>query len=66
MLKKWENTSHAYQLRYSARRAVRLRDGKTAIDLIFRALKTDFSILFGEPRRTLLTLFAASLLRVLP
>ncbi len=66
LLEKWENTARAYQLRYLARRAVRLRDGKTAIELIFRALKTDFSILFGEPRRTLLTLFAACLLRILP
>ena len=66
LLEKWENTARAYQLRYLARRAVRLRDGKIAIELIDRALKTDFSILIREPRRTLLTLFAAYLLQFLP
>ena len=66
LLEKWENTARAYQLRYLARRAVRLRDGKIAIELIDRALKTDSSILIREPRRTLLTLFAAYLLQFLP
>ncbi|MGF1487831.1 MAG: glycosyltransferase family 2 protein [Prochloraceae cyanobacterium] len=66
LLDRWENTARAYQLRYLARRAVRLRDGKTAIELIFRALKTDFSILIREPRRSFLTLFAACLLIILP
>jgi len=63
---KWENPARAYQLRYLARRAVTLKDSSVAIQLLHRALATHWRILLEEPRRTLLTLSAAYLLRLLP
>ena len=63
---KWENPARAYQLRYLARRAVTLKDSSVAIELLHRALATHWRILLEEPRRTLLTLSAAYLLRLLP
>lgn len=66
LLKSWENLARAYQLRYLARRAVRFKAGDRAVELIHKALKTDFRILFSEPRRTVLTLSAAYLLNMLP
>ncbi|MCL1474292.1 glycosyltransferase family 2 protein [Argonema antarcticum] len=62
----WENPAMAYQLRHLARRAVTLRDGKTATELIHRALATHWRIFIEEPRRTLLTLTAAYSLSLLP
>jgi glycosyltransferase involved in cell wall biosynthesis len=62
----WENPARAYQLRYLARRAVTLKDSSVAIQLLHRALATHWRILLEEPRRTLLTLGAAYLLRLLP
>ena len=56
----------AYQLRYLARRAVRLQGGSTAVEMINRALLTCWRIVLEEPRRTLLTLTAAYLLWLLP
>ena len=56
----------AYQLRYLARRAVRLQGGSTAVKMINRALLTCWRIVLEEPRRTLLTLTAAYLLWLLP
>jgi hypothetical protein len=56
----------SYQLRHLARRAVTLRDGAIATQLIFRSLLTYPQILLEEPHRTLLTLVAALLVRVLP
>lgn len=56
----------AYQLRYLARRAVRMRDGEKALSLVGKALKADASILWREPRRTLVTMAAAFLLAGLP
>ena len=56
----------AYQLRYLARRAVRLQGGSTAVEMINRALLTCWRIVLEEPTRTLLTLTAAYLLWILP
>ncbi|GAB4542731.1 MAG: hypothetical protein Tsb0014_35790 [Pleurocapsa sp.] len=66
LMGQWENTARAYQMRYLARRAVRLKDSKMAVKLIHTALATHWSIVFAEPNRTLLTLAAAYLLRLLP
>ncbi len=63
---RWEQPARAYQLRYLARQAIRLQDGAAALQLSVRALRTDPSILTNEPGRTLTTLGAAVLLRLLP
>ncbi|BAU11331.1 glycosyl transferase family 2 [Leptolyngbya sp. NIES-3755] len=62
----WNAPAMAYQYRHLARRAVSLRDGAMAIDLIHQSLSTYSTILIEEPHRTLQTLFAAYLLRALP
>lgn len=62
----WENPARAYQLRYLARRAVRLKNGNMAVKLVNRALATHSSIIFAEPSRTILTVIAAYLLNFLP
>jgi cellulose synthase/poly-beta-1,6-N-acetylglucosamine synthase-like glycosyltransferase len=62
----WEHRARAYQLRYLARRAVRLKDGVMAVKLTHRALKTNWQILWEEPQRTLVTIAAAYMLFVLP
>lgn len=61
-----ENMARAYQLRYLARSAVRMRVGDSAFQLINRALSTYWQIVLEEPKRTILTLIAAYLLRFLP
>ncbi|MBD2200065.1 MULTISPECIES: glycosyltransferase family 2 protein [Calothrix] len=63
---KWENPARAYQLRYLARRAVRQRDSKVAVELVNRALMTHWQILLAEPHRTILTILAAYLQHLLP
>jgi hypothetical protein len=62
----WGRRAKAYQLRYLARRAIRMRNAGTATRLISKALLTDFKIIFQEPGRTLITLFSAYLLLLLP
>lgn len=62
----FEGLARAYQLRYLARRAVRMRDGEKALALVGKALESDASILWKEPRRTLVTVAAAILLAGLP
>lgn len=63
---KWESLARAYQLRYLARRAVRMRAGNTAVDLMNRALQSDSRILWQEPKRTVLTLAASYFVKALP
>ena len=62
----WETLARAYQLRYLARRAVRLQDGSMAVELVNRALATNWRIVLEEPRRTLISLAAAYFLWLLP
>ena len=66
LLAEWENPARAYQLRYLARRAVRLKNGKMAVQLTHQALTTHWQIVLNEPSRTVQTLLAAYLLRLLP
>lgn len=66
LIKGWGDSARAYQLRYLARRAVRSRNARVALNLIHRALRTDASILLSEPGRTLLTLGTAWLQYLLP
>jgi glycosyltransferase involved in cell wall biosynthesis len=65
-IEKWEHLARAYQLRYLARQAIRLYDGKTAVHFVQRALASDAAILVQEPGRTLLTMTAAYLLWLSP
>lgn len=62
----WERSARAYQLRYLARQAIRLGDGRMATRLVHRGLATGPGIVFNEPGRTLVTLGAAWLLLILP
>lgn len=66
LIAQWGNAAKAYQLRFLARRAVRLQATTTAVELAHRALSTHWRILLEEPRRTLLTLAAAYSLWILP
>lgn len=65
-VQRWGNKARAYQLRYLARRATRLRSPDIAVPLLHRALSTYWAILLEEPRRTLISLAAAYLLWILP
>ncbi|MCC0179229.1 glycosyltransferase family 2 protein [Waterburya agarophytonicola K14] len=66
LLAQYENPARAFQLRYLARRAVRLKDSKMAVRLTHQALATHWQIILSEPSRTIQTIFAAYLLRLLP
>jgi glycosyltransferase involved in cell wall biosynthesis len=56
----------SYQFRHLARRAVTLRDGAIAVQMIHHSLATYPQILHQETVRTLQTLFAAYLVWLLP
>jgi glycosyltransferase involved in cell wall biosynthesis len=62
----WERPAKAYQLRFLARRAIRVQATSKAVRLVHQAIATHWRILFEEPRRTLLTLAAAYSLWFLP
>ena len=62
----WEHKARAYQLRYLARQAIRLYDGRVATQLVHRALASDVNIILQEPGRTLVTLAASYLLWISP
>ncbi|MBE9030964.1 glycosyltransferase [filamentous cyanobacterium LEGE 11480] len=61
-----EHKAKAYHLRYIARRAVTLRDGSLAVSMMNRALGSDWRIALEEPKKTVMTVGAAYLLRLLP
>ena len=63
---RWAKTAEAYQLRYLARRCVRMGDGAMAWSLMKDALKANADILWQEPAKSLTTLGAAAVLRFLP
>lgn len=63
---RWGCTARAFQLLYLGRRAVRHRDGRQAMRLVARALRTDWRSLLYEPARVASTAAAAGLLTVLP
>lgn len=64
--KKWARLSEAFQLRYLARRAARMRCGGAALQLSLRALFCDMQLALREPKKTLTTLAAACALCALP
>ncbi len=65
-LEQWEALARAYQLRYLSRQAIRLKDGRMAVTLLHRAMRSSARILWQEPGRTVLTAGAAYALWVLP
>lgn len=66
LMEQIEDIAMAYHLRHLARRAVTLKLGSTAVQLMHQALSTYPRILQEEPRRTLMTLAAAYSLWLLP
>ncbi|MUL35814.1 glycosyltransferase family 2 protein [Gloeocapsopsis dulcis] len=66
IIAKWEDKSKAYQLRITARTAVRMQSGAVAVKLLNKSLLTYWRILIEEPQRTLLTCIAAYSLWLLP
>lgn len=63
---KWSKRARAYQLRYLARQAIRLRMGNLAVHFFNRAISADIRILPEEPARTLVTMCAAYLMFLMP
>ncbi len=64
--KKWSKPAEAFQLRYLARRCVRMGDGAMAWALICDAMKASRIIVWQEPAKTVSTLVAAMVLRCMP
>lgn len=63
---RWAPYAEAFQLRYLARRSVRMGEGALAWSLMKDALRLCPHIIMREPAKTLTTLVAASVLRFLP
>lgn len=61
-----QSISQAYELKYLARRAVRLRDGQVAIRLCLQALQADAKVAFEEPTSMFTLLGAATVLWMMP
>jgi len=66
LIAEWEDTARAYLFRYLARSAVRMKSSSMAVSLMHRALMSHWQIVLEQPRRTLMTLAAAYLLKLLP
>jgi len=64
--KQWAPYAEAYQLRYLARRCVRMGEGAMAWSLMSDALSMCPKILLEEPAKTLTSLLATWVLRFLP
>jgi glycosyltransferase involved in cell wall biosynthesis len=61
-----EHRAKAFHMRYIARRAVTLRDGKLATKMVNRSLAAHWRIVLEEPIKTGLTVGAAYLLKFVP
>lgn len=61
-----ESLARAYQLRYLSRRAIHLQEGKMAVKLINKALKSDKQIFWEDPKGTLMTIAAAYIINFFP
>lgn len=61
-----EARAKAYHMRYIARRAVTLRDGGLAVSMVNKSLKSHWRMTLEEPKKTVMTVGAAYLLRTLP
>ena len=64
--RRWGRLSEAFQLRYLARRAARMRCGSAAFNLTLRAIRCDLHMIIREPLKTFTTLAAACALCALP
>lgn len=64
--RRWEASAEAFQLRYLARRAIRMRDQKLALDLAWKSLRKAPLAVLGEPVKTATTIAAALALRIVP
>ena len=64
--RKWGRLSRAFQLRYLARRAARMRNRASALKLALGALVCHPAILLREPKKTLETVAAALVLKIVP
>lgn len=64
--RKWGAYAEAYQLRYLARRCIRMGDGTMAWSLIRDAIKTCPKIILQEPAKSTTTIAAALMFRFLP
>ncbi len=64
--KKNQKKAKAYQLRYLARQAIRLKDGKAAMHFWQSAIKQDCHFLIEQPGKSSITFFATYLLWLLP
>ncbi len=56
--------ARAYQLRYLARRAIQLGDAELAKDFFDRAIRSKFTILLEEPKKSLTTFAAIMVARI--
>ncbi len=65
-IQRWEKRARAYQLRYLARQAIRLRMGDMAVHFFNKSMKSDYGIVFEEPARTIATMSAAYLMYLIP
>lgn len=66
LVQKYGKLARAFQLRYLARQAIRLRDGMLAAKLVNKAIICHPSILFKEPSRTIVTVAASYVLILIP
>lgn len=64
--KKCAAKAEGFQLRYLARRCIRMGDGAMALSLVQDALKTSPMIAVQEPLKTMTTVAAAVFMRVMP
>ena len=64
--RKWAVNAEAFQLRYLARRCVRMGDGAMALSLVKDALKASPRIAVQEPLKTATTVAAALFMRIMP
>lgn len=62
----YRNLARAYYMRYVSRRAVTLHDGNLAVEMMNRALITNWKILIEEPKRTMMTIGAAYFVKFTP
>lgn len=63
---RWESAAEAFQMRYLARRAIRMRDAGLALELALNALRKAPLAVLREPVKTSTTIAAAMALRLVP
>ncbi|NET09786.1 MAG: glycosyltransferase family 2 protein, partial [Symploca sp. SIO2B6] len=66
LLAPYKSISKAYELKYLARRAIRLRHGFAALQLICQSLQSNWKIVLEEPKTVLAIALAAGTLCLMP